>query len=79
MRARTVGPSVGWARIWLTDARGRRVARSRRVVVRGSARCVRLTSMRRLRAGRYTVRVTGTDRFGHRVRASAASGVSGAR
>ena len=76
---RAVGPSVGRARIWLTDARGQRVARSRRVAVGRSARCVRLTGTHRLRAGRYTVRVTGTDRFGHRVRASAARGLSGAR
>ena len=73
---RSIGPSVTRARIELADARGRRVARSRIVTVRGSRRCVRLASPRRLRSGTYTVRVTGTDSFGHRVRASSRARVA---
>jgi S-formylglutathione hydrolase FrmB len=42
-------------------------AHARRLTLRGTRRCVRLRAPRR--SGRYLVRVTGTDRFGHRVAA----------
>jgi S-formylglutathione hydrolase FrmB len=62
---RSLGGAVRRARIVLTGARGRRVGRSRRLALSGRARCVRLATAAPLRPGRYALRATATDRFGH--------------
>jgi hypothetical protein len=64
---RSIGPAVDATRIALR--RSGRVITSRRVTVSGGrSRCVRLGGP--LRPGRYTVRATATDRYGHRLAAS---------
>ena len=67
---RSVGPVVRSVRISLSNTRARRVARSRRITVGSAMRCVPLTGAARLRRGRYVMRVSGTDLFGHQVAAS---------
>jgi S-formylglutathione hydrolase FrmB len=66
---RSIGPEVR-VRISLNDARARRVAGSRRITVGSAMRCVPLTGDARLRRGRYVMRASGTDLFGHHVAAS---------
>lgn len=70
---RALGPAVHGVRLSLVDGRAHRVGRSRRTSVGHRPRCLPLTARRALPRGRYTVRATGTDRFGHRVWASARS------
>jgi S-formylglutathione hydrolase FrmB len=63
---RAIGATARGTRVALTDARGRRLARSAAFTATTSTRCVRLVSSRPLRGGRYTVRASGRDGYGHR-------------
>jgi hypothetical protein len=69
IRVRALGGSVRNARVAVRDARGRRVARSRRFSVGSQSRRVRVSVTHRLRAGRYRISVAGLDAAGTQVSA----------